>query len=116
MSGAFDLRREGLVVPVGFEPDSGKATNPGVLTHSPIEAVRNPVQSGKAAPFDPDLVALIQAWPTLPPAIRQAVSSIVSVHATASPEGHGLRNTPQPERDLDELPPGYEQRASAASR
>ena len=87
--------------------------NPSVLTHSPIEAVRNPVQSGKLTPLDPDLAALIQAWPSLPPAIRQAVSSIVNVHAPPTPPADGTRITARPERDPDELPPGYERRTSA---
>ena len=96
------------VTRLGFEPDYGKSTNPSVLAHSRTEAVQNPVQSDMVTSLDPDLIALIQAWPTLPPAIRQAISSIVSVHGTATLQAVGKRSTALPERDPDELPPGYE--------
>ena len=50
---------------------------------APNEAGRNPGRNGE--PIDPDLRRLIEAWPTLPEALRKGITAMIEA---ATPRDH----------------------------
>lgn len=54
-------------------------------SNSPSDSTPKPLP---ATPTDPELAAVVKAWPTLPPAIRAAVTALVNA-GKGDPSGEG---------------------------
>ena len=68
----------GSVVPTGFEPGDVTPSVPGDLRQTSNQRAAECAAVGDDfPPLDPELASVIEAWPTLPPAIRTAILAIV---------------------------------------
>ncbi|MFN5946518.1 MAG: hypothetical protein ACK5Q4_14410 [Phycisphaerae bacterium] len=60
----------------------GTAGNTGLTAHAPRSTTQPAAEPTRATPTDPDLAAIIAAWPTLPAAMRAGVVAMVKAAAT----------------------------------
>ena len=64
-----------------FDPliksQTGIVENKGLTAHPPHHAPQSVADSIPDAPTDPELAAVVAAWPDLPPAIRAGVLALV---------------------------------------
>ena len=79
---------ESLAEGTGLEHTAYSSENPGV---APQGGAKSGALSGDSAPIDPDLAAVVAAWPTLPKATRRRVVEIVgySIDLAPNPWGSG---------------------------
>ena len=68
----------GSVVPTGFEPGDVTPSESTDLRQTPNQRAAECAAVGDDfPPIDPGLASVIEAWPTLPPAIREAVLAML---------------------------------------
>ena len=68
----------GSVVPTGFEPGDVTHSEPSDLRQTPNQRAAECAAVGDDfPPIDPELAQVIEAWPTLPPAIREAILAML---------------------------------------
>ena len=68
----------GSVVPTGFEPGDVTPYQPKDLRQTPSQRAAECAAVGvDFPPIDPELASVIEAWPTLPPAIREAILAML---------------------------------------
>ena len=68
----------GSVVPTGFEPGDVTRSNYMDLRHTPNQrAAKSAAVGDDLPPLDPELAQVIEAWPTLPSAIREAILAML---------------------------------------
>jgi len=67
---ACDHLRDGQVPPAGIEQS---ADSPRRVRVSETGGAKSGAVDRKNGPIDPELAQVIEAWPTLPPAIREAI-------------------------------------------
>jgi len=68
----------GSVVPTGFEPGDVTPYQPKDLRQTPSQRAAECAAVGDDfPPIDPELASVIEAWPTLPPAIREAILAML---------------------------------------
>lgn len=81
------------VAPLGFERPPETSGNTGVAGESGAES--GALSSDSApnatpdAPTDPELAAVVTAWPDLPPAIRAGIVALVKAGTPTGTEGEG---------------------------
>lgn len=68
---------------------SGNKEADSVQPIPPVASQTEPRDTTRATPTDPELAAVVAAWPALPPAIRAGVVALVRAAATAPPSPHG---------------------------
>jgi len=68
----------GSVVPTGFEPGDVTPSESTDLRQTPNQRAAECAAVGDdSSPIDPELAQVIEAWPTLPPAIREAILAML---------------------------------------
>jgi len=68
----------GSVVPTGFEPGDVTPIQSQDLRQTPNQRAAECAAVGDdSPPIDPELVQVIEAWPTLPPVIREAILAML---------------------------------------
>ena len=73
-----DHLRDGQVPPAGLEPDDVTPSAPEDLRQTPNQRAAECAAVGDdLPPIDPELAQVIEAWPTLPPAIREAILAML---------------------------------------
>jgi len=66
------------VVPTGFEPGDVTHREPEDLRQTPNQRAAECAAVGDdSSPIDPELAYMIEIWPTLPPAIREAILTML---------------------------------------
>ena len=69
-----DHLRDGRVPPTGVEQSE---ESPSRVTKSGTGAAKSAAVGDGFTPIDRDLASVIEAWPTLPPAIREAILAML---------------------------------------
>jgi hypothetical protein len=68
----------GSVVPPGFEPGDVTPSQPEDLRHTSNQrAAESGAVGDDSPPINPDLASVIEAWDSLPPAIREAILAML---------------------------------------
>ena len=68
----------GSVVPTGFEPGDVTPSQTKDLRHTPNQrAAECAAVEDDSPPIDPELASVIEAWDSLPPAIREAILAML---------------------------------------
>ena len=62
------------MTPTGTEHTANSSGNQGIAVQG---GAKSGALSGDSAPIDPDLLAVVAAWPTLPQAVRRQVVAMV---------------------------------------
>ena len=89
--GVIATRRAGLEpATFGLEircPNPQTPTNIGLSSNSTEAPAHNPDSLNENAPPDPDLAAVVQAWPSLPASLRAGIAGLVRAHANHTENG-----------------------------
>ena len=69
---------DGQVPPAGIEPSDVTSSEKTDLRQTPNQrAAKSAAVGDDLPPLDPELAQVIEAWPTLPPAIREAILAML---------------------------------------
>ena len=73
-----DVVRAAGVPPQGLEPSDVTSSEKKDLRQTPNQrAAKSAAVGDDLPPLDPELAQVIEAWPTLPPAIREAILAML---------------------------------------